>query len=621
MNENIPKFMNFKRLISNYGNHIRPPYSKVDLIPILITIFLAITPPSLIIASQKAQNNAKLPVLNPIVFINPQTLEVVQNTNNPMVNVQLTAPWPITASHTHQSQVAGDHTEKTTESIVEKALPSKVPVATSLPSKNPTPVSVDVIVLAEDQLFTQNVVTISPITSNPLITMYTFSNTNAGSKTLYARFISTLGESRVYNKSIQLVSESTPTILPTTLPTLPPDNTNITAPSPNDLPCPESAHTNSKFHTLWDPILKCHYDHEHGENPFAPEVTNVFPNFNLLSLLGGVQVGHTNHSSPIENVHGGTGKHGGMKWQTDATAPQGCQVGFEDGEIAIDAYAIQYHSFGRQDIEFESRQHSSIGLLRQCKSDNPNDKGYIYVGQLQEYGQRVMPYQGYLLPYPNNFTPSWDTPRGQYLTTECFGNDTTIDGKFIDCRPTYDDRNNNQSLWTSKITGRGERPSGSGLFTLLFRLRDAYQRIDINDLVHPFTWRFVCGGETYNPAGCRYNNSTTTIHEVMGRIPASWDNMPNFDNDPRLGRITGEGFVTRYGDLNTSCTVAVGLDCQPIKLLNAFVGRYSSELSAEKVSNPTPLNTPERDIYFCNGVMCNETATQARPSGWIGQNN
>lgn len=382
-----------------------------------------------------------------------------------------------------------------------------------------------------------------------------------------------------------------------------------------------SEHDNSLFHELWDSTRGCHYDHEHGQNPFTPEIASAFPGFNLRELLGNVGIGHTNPSSPAENV----AKHGGFKWQVDVAAPQGCLTGFEGGTVAIDAYAIQFHAFGRQDIEHEARNHSSAILLRQCKSDNPSDKGYIYVTQLQEYGVRVMPYQGMVLPYPDNFLPIWDGRRGQYFTTECFGADFSVTDPnrgsiLVDCRPAYNDQTNNLTIWTSKITGRGERPPGSTLFTLLFRGRDNYQRMDGADLVHPFTWRFVCGGLTFNPAGCRYNSSTMTIHEIAGRIPAAWDNLAGFDRDTRPGRITADGFVTRFGDLNLACT-APGTDCHPIKLVGAFVGMYSSEISAVKVSNPTPLDTPERDIYLCNGVPCSETSPGAIPSGWIGSEN
>lgn len=408
----------------------------------------------------------------------------------------------------------------------------------------------------------------------------------------------------------------------------------VITPYPSAPLCPDSgvAHDNSKFHMLWDSTRGCHYDHEHGQNPFVPEIAAAFPGFDLFALLGGVGVGHTNPSSPMENTH----KHGGFKWQVSANAPQGCAVGFENGTVAIDAYAIEDHNFGRQDMEFETSKHSSVAMLRQCKPGNPSDKGYVYTIQLQEYGERSLTYQGVPLSYPDNFQPEWEPAFGQYFTTECVGPDLTINGEFIDCRPT-NGTYNNLSVWTSKITGSGLRPPGSKLFTLLFRSRDVPQRLDSSDLTYPFTWRFICGNLTYSPVDCRHNNSTSTIHEIAGVIPAAWDNLAGFDSDPRVGRVTADGFTTRYGGIGVAqeqCTVPsvdqtpgngslenLTDDCYPFKLVSAFVGKYSSEISVIKVSNPSPLDTPERDIYFCSGIPCLETDLNAVPSGWIGSEN
>ena len=376
-----------------------------------------------------------------------------------------------------------------------------------------------------------------------------------------------------------------------------------------------AGHDYSAFHGLWDAAGDCHYDHEHGANPYTAEIAAAFPGFDLFALNCYVQVGGCNPSSPVENVT----KHGGMKWQVSASAPQGCAVGFESGTVAVDAYAIQFHSFGPQSVEFEARQHSAVALLRQCKAAAPNDKGYIFVGQLQEYGQRVMPYQGQVLGYPNNFTPAYAAGLGPYFTTEGFGPCTG-------CRANlayYDGsvNRNNLTIWTSKRTGpvSQPRPETSSLLAILFRGRDAYQSLNAADLVYPFTWAWACGGDTYNPGGCRYNNSSATIHEVKGAIPAAWDNLA-WDSDPRPGRITGQVYVTQYGSLNPECAQPGG-PCYLLKMVNAFVGTYSSEISIGKVSNPTPANTPERDIYFCGGVVCAETSPGAVPSGWLGDSN
>jgi hypothetical protein len=159
---------------------------------------------------------------------------------------------------------------------------------------------------------------------------------------------------------------------------------------------------------------------------------------------------------------------------------------------------------------------------------------------------------------------------------------------------------------------------------LLFRARDTYQVLDRDDLTYPFTFVWMCSqdaGVTYSAiAGCRYNNSTTRVHEINGTIPPAWDNLEGFDSDPRKGRITAEGYVTRFGDLNPACT-ATGPDCHPIKMVGAFVGYYGSFLEPTKRDQFGPEALPERDIYFCGEQMCSEGYPEAMDSGWIGQNN
>jgi hypothetical protein len=245
------------------------------------------------------------------------------------------------------------------------------------------------------------------------------------------------------------------------------------------------------------------------------------------------------------------------------------------------------------------------------------------MSQHVSYGEVVSPYQGDLLMYPYYSVPVYDPAFGPYLTVGCIGE--KLPGQRGDCRDDLAQArvNNADSNWSSKPTGSGIRPPNSSLIQILWRLRDTYQMFDWSDQTYPYTFLWLCSsdGLTYNPAGCRYNNSTTQVHEVQGTIPAAWDNLAGFDADPRLGRITAQGFVTNFGDLNTSCTT-VGPDCQPIKMVQAFVGKYGSVLvfTPGKGSNIVPY-LPERDIYFCAGVPCSETSPGAVPSGWIGDEN
>lgn len=384
--------------------------------------------------------------------------------------------------------------------------------------------------------------------------------------------------------------------------------------------CPD--HNNGAFHTLWDAERGCHYDHEHGENPFTPEVAATFPGFDLYALLGNVQIGHTNPSSEMENTH----KHGGFKWQVQTTTPLGCATGFENAQTGVNGAVIQYHAFGDYAVEFESRVHSVVALLRQCKPGNPTDYGYAYIVQHVDYGQRTAPYQGTILPYPDTPLPTYASGLAPYFTVDCFG--PALPG----CRESRQFILNNNapasSTWTSKprppAKGTTVVPFGSPLLAILFRVRDTYQVIDAADFTHPFTFSWLCSadnGQTYTAApGCKYNNTTTRVHEVAGIIPVAWDNLAGFDTNPQAGRITANSYVTRFGQLNLTCT-SPGPDCHPLKLVNAFTGSYGTSLLPSKILAFSPEALPERDIYFCNGQICSEAAAGAVSSGWAGQSN
>ena len=385
-------------------------------------------------------------------------------------------------------------------------------------------------------------------------------------------------------------------------------------PYPDAPLCPDSgeAHDTSLFHALWDSERRCHYDHEHGQDPFTQEVAAAFPGFDLRELNCGHEIGTCDPTSPMENTH----KHGGFKWSVTLQHSYGC-AGREGVPTGVDALVVLYHGFGNYAVEFEGRTHSALALLRQCQSGTPSDYGYVFVSQHQDYGQRTGPYQGTILPYPDTPPTAYDPAREPYFSVGCF-NGAPPCNRYPSYSFVIKKQPAANTTWISEpqfIDG------GSELFALLFRARDTYQMLDASDLVYPFTFRWLCsqdGGLTFSPVpGCKYNNSTARVQEVAGEIPAAWDNLAGFDTDPRAGRITAEGSVTRYGELNPACTQP-GFNCHPIKLVAAFVGEYGSAFGGIDAFQPVKL--PERDIYFCGGHVCAAGEPGAVPSGWIGPN-
>lgn len=427
---------------------------------------------------------------------------------------------------------------------------------------------------------------------------------------------------------IQAQEFETETPTPTETPTETPVSTDTPTPTftPSPTPTPVSpylsaplcsTHSNTEFHTLWD-NSGCHYDHEHGTNPFTPEVAEVFPG--VQDFLGGVQIGNTNPSSEMENTH----KHGGFKWDVMLNPLHGCVGGHDGATYCVTAAVLEYHNFGDYSMEMEARVHSSVAFLRVCNPASPTDCGIIYTVQHQEFGQRITPYQGTVIPYPDNPVPAYPAAFGQYFSIDCVDD---VAPTVAQCRSSLSFITSRKiavnSIWTSKpkVSAPGQiRPPGSTIFRFLFRVRDLYQVFDWNDFTYPFTFRYLCGDGAYNPAGCRYVNATSKVHEVEGIIPVEWDNLAGFDTNPAVGRITADGFTDRFGVLQPTCTEAGG-DCFPLHLVNMFVGKYGDYLTAIKVGNADAVSNPSRNIWFCNGLPCSETSVGAMPSGWIGAGN
>ena len=391
-------------------------------------------------------------------------------------------------------------------------------------------------------------------------------------------------------------------------------------PYPDAPLCP--THDPTKWHGLWDSVRGCHYDHEHGTLPFTPEVAAEFPGFDLFALLGNVGVGHTNLSSPMENTH----KHGGFKWNVQLHHPETC-AGFEGATTGVDGSVIQYHGFGDYAIEAETHIHSTVALLRQCQTGNPTDYGYIFVNQLQDYGQRISPYQGTVLPYPNQPVPAYPSGAGPYLTVNCIDLVEPFD---VHCRAGFRQAqmNDADTNWSSKPTLSGHSDS-SPIFKLFWRRAIRTRRFasTISQMlsIHLSSYGFVqmTTARPITPLDVDTTTPQSQVHEIAGTIPVEWDNLAGWDSNPAPGRVTAQGFVTRLGVINPSCTApATETDCFPIKLVNAFTGTYGSVLvfTEGKGHNIVPVE-PERDIYFCAGVPCSETSPGAVPSGWIGAEN
>lgn len=158
-------------------------------------------------------------------------------------------------------------------------VPTAVRTNSPVPDGTPTPiVDTTAVTLAEDANFTQNVRQLN-WTADPMFTSYTFSNSSAGVKTLYAKFTASNGQSQVYSSSINLIS--TATAAPTTVTNAGSGHSyGLWNPSKWDT-CTKADHDSfsvigpdgKRYPTWHPPVMRradgssCTFGHDHGRNP------------------------------------------------------------------------------------------------------------------------------------------------------------------------------------------------------------------------------------------------------------------------------------------------------------------------------------------------------------------
>ena len=148
------------------------------------------------------------------------------------------------------------------------------------PTPTPTP-KIASAVLAEDSNFTQNVVSINPVSSNPMIVDYTFSG-GLGVKTLHIKYNSSTGEQKTFTATIEVVQPA-----PSPMPSASHDDhvgsggnsyaMGMWTPNPKFDTCTVAQHDSykvkgpdGKWYPTWHPPFgpgDCKFGHEHGRDP------------------------------------------------------------------------------------------------------------------------------------------------------------------------------------------------------------------------------------------------------------------------------------------------------------------------------------------------------------------
>jgi hypothetical protein len=391
------------------------------------------------------------------------------------------------------------------------------------------------------------------------------------------------------------------------------------APYPDAPACPPAAHDATKFHTLWNADLGCHYDHEHGE-PFPTWARQVFGDYTRFT---GAEISYP-WQTPNENRL----KHEGYKlyhkdlrqgfpysldyeFSTDPCPPFTEMPDITPGQpgsrnlVRVAAYSLQTHNLAHAH-EAMTRKHSYVAMLLVCDPAT-NQFGTIITGGHADYGQRVSPYQGSVLVLPDQPQPPYNPGREPYLAHPC------ADAACGDFSRRQNRKIANAATWTNEPVNV---VSANKIVNFSFRIRNVFDGIE--DRFTTPEPVYLCtsdGGHTFHQPGCYSVGTQHNFFQVRGwGVPAQLGT---------TGRVTFAGFTDLNGNIAPSCTEASST-CVPLRIQNAPVG----SLMGDDQTKDFGIGSFDRSLFternICFDTADNQTNCEARgsiPAGWIGEKN
>jgi LysM repeat protein len=389
-----------------------------------------------------------------------------------------------------------------------------------------------------------------------------------------------------------------------------------------DRPCTDAEHDKTKWHSLVNPVAKCHYDHEHGDDPnytndvfgepgawFAnagQSISYPWQTFSLPATTTAIQaLAMFGTDGQKENDL----KHPGYYWVV--RRGQTC----DGAAYCITDSRLQFHFMSSHHNEVGVRFHSFSFEGRLCKDPNDASTCGIYrTGGWTDHGQLIV---------TNIGQECWIAINGlREGRTDVSGTVVSLptDSQFfpLNAQGLIDElrchKNVSDSIVKSFPNGYMSDPTaewwthGASDFRYKIRVYDPISNVDtalptgISAVNQPFCKQ---GDPT-----CRWNNSimtagqgyTTQIYKDYGGVDA------DSNGDNKTDMTYGKVYMNRFGDQNYKCTAA-GLDCIPLMITNVLLGenpkgdnqRYSNkqcETCTKLDHDLTPAGVPSWIQWF-----------------------
>jgi hypothetical protein len=329
-------------------------------------------------------------------------------------------------------------------------------------------------------------------------------------------------------------------------------------------PCTAQEHNRTQWHTLVNPVARCHHDHHHGDDPNY--VNDIFGAPGAWFGSPGQSISYPWQTFPAATAYEANTqyvqqgrmendlKHEGYIWlvRRDQTCGNGanCTTDFRLQTHAIMGahdMPVRYHS-----VSFEGRV---------CANpNNPSTCGIVRVGGWIDMGRLFTTAPNNIdcghgvneifipLPADNLYFPI-DRPDSRD-EIRCHPNIINLPAR-PSARPLAE--------WWGH--GPGDR--------LRYQLR-AFDPIGNVDAANPARWQFFCQPADPN---CRYDASIFSVFiGYILKVYGGFDTNDNFvdldpdDNDIAMFRA----YADRWGTINPGCTAAA-LDCVPVEYNNVVL--------------------------------------------------
>lgn len=380
--------------------------------------------------------------------------------------------------------------------------------------------------------------------------------------------------------------ETTATATPIPLPTATPTDAAPTV-TPTEIAeyasaplCP--TRDDRYWHSLWDSVRGCHYDHVHGVDPNHPLVAS-YPIGNsglvmgtMRDLQGGVDFGYL-WQTLNENVN----KHQGYNGQSAINLPceqQNYRHLAEGKRNCVTAFDVVFHH--DQGVrEGVSRFHSASVHVAGCARDG-SGCGDIFTGGVSDTGDLHSPYKTTCVePLGSNrpFCPIdpavW---KAQLNNPPYWAYSTAVDA--LKVRERGDLRRDMLSLrnmpsdrmvWSNYSSDRTPSIGNRlGQANLLFHINArSYNESSYYD-PDTRTFKYICPDSS-----CSATGDAIYLYAIAVEIPSD---LPLID-----GMVWFEGFTDRAGRIDRSgrCS-GVGVECVPLRIRNMKPGLYVYDMVA-----------------------------------------